>query len=208
MPLIRIPNPTLNLVVTQPQGSKLERLESIDAGERRRTARELSSDPAAATALADRLVIEPEHAVREALFGSLVAIGGTLVADLVARLLRSQDAGLRGDAVEALKQLDEAAVPTLDVLLNDPDPDVRLLAVEVTRAWPSALAAPRLRNVIENDPHVNVCGAAIDVATEVGTVDLLGPLARLRIRFASDTFLCFAIDTARDRIDAAHDRAP
>jgi HEAT repeat protein len=208
MPLIRSSTTTLDLGVTEPRGSLLERLESDDADERRRAARELSSDPVAATALAGRLAIESERAVRDALFASLVEIGGAPVADMLGRLLRSEDAALRGAAVEALKRLGCAAVPLLDVLLDDTDPDVRLLAVEVTRAWPSALAAPRLRRVLENDLHVNVCGAAIDVATEVGTIDLLGALARLRVRFADDMFLGFAIDTACTRIDAAHNREP
>jgi HEAT repeat protein len=208
MPLIRSSVATLNLVVIQPRGSLLERLGSDDADERRRAARELSSDPAAATALAGRLAIESERAVRDALFGSLVEIGGARVADLIGRLLRSEDAALRGAAVEALKRLGGAAVPTLDMLLDDTDPVVRLLAVEVTRAWPGALAVPRLRRVLENDPHLNVCGAAIDVATEVGTADLLGPLARLRVRFADDMFLGFAIDVACTRIDAVHKREP
>jgi hypothetical protein len=63
-----------------------------------------------------------------------------------------------------------------------------------------------LRWIIENDPHVNVCGAAVDVATEVGTRDLVAPLVRLRVRFANDTFLGFAVDTACARIDSARER--
>ena len=75
----------------------------------------------------------------------------------------------------------------------------------MTRTWPSALAVPRLRRVIENDSHVNVCGAAVDVATEVGTSDLLPALAGLRDRFANEQFLVFAVGVACSRIHAAGD---
>jgi len=157
-------------------------------------------------ALAARLESEPEPEVREALFGSIVDIGGPCAADLVARLLRSEDAGLRGGSVEALKGMGEGAIAVLDELLGDPDPDIRLLVVEVTRAWPSPLAVPRLRRVIECDPHVNVCGAAVDVATEVGTDQLIAPLKGLRVRFADEPFLQFAVEIACSRILAVDER--
>jgi HEAT repeat protein len=150
-----------------------------------------------------RLAIESESSVRDALFSSLITIGGPHAAHAIGPFVHSNDAGMRGGAIEALKRLGEDAVSTLDTLLVDPDPDTRLLAVEVTRAWSSALAVPRLQLVMEADEHVNVCGAAVEVATEVGTEILLAPLAALRARFAGDQFLTFAIDVACSRIQAA-----
>jgi HEAT repeat protein len=170
---------------------------------RRHAARNLSHDPAALANIATLLESEPDPRVRDALFSSIVDIGGMSAAELLARLLRSEDAGLRGAAIESLKRLDTDAVIVLDGLLSDPDTDVRILAVEVTRAWPRDLAAPRLRRVFEREPHVNVCAAAVDVATEVGTEELLPDLGALRARFADQPFLGFAIDVACDRIRGA-----
>jgi HEAT repeat protein len=178
----------------------LEKLVGKDADERRRAARALAREPNTQSILFERIESESEPHVRDALFASLVDIGGADVAELVSKLIRSSDAGLRGGAVEALKTLADDAVPVLDKLLGDPDADVRLLAIEVTRVWPTALALPRLRRVIENDQHVNVCAAAVDVATEVGTEELLGALTGLHARFSDQPFLTFAIDIARDRI--------
>jgi HEAT repeat protein len=177
-----------------------------NADGRRQAARALSREPDAAPVLASRLEFESEAQVRDALFASLVEIGGMEVVGLVAVLLRSADAGLRGGAVEALKQLGADVVPALDALLCDRDPDVRLLVVEVTRAWPSALAIPRLKRVFETDPHVNVCGAAVDVATELGTIELLPALSELKQRFPEQLFLTFAVDIACSRILAADRR--
>jgi HEAT repeat protein len=184
--------------------SHTAQLASPDAGIRRRAARALAADPGAANALAECLATETDPGVRNALFGSLTAIGGPRAASLVGPYVRSEDAALRGGAIDALKRLHEAAVSTVDALLNDPDPDLRLLAIEVTRVWPSERAAPRLQRIFEQDPHVNVCAAAVDVAAEAGAPELLPALTALRKRFADETFLLFAVDVACARIgDAA-----
>jgi HEAT repeat protein len=173
-----------------------DQLASADAETRRRAARALARNPEAANALATGLEHEADGVVRHALFSSLIEIGGARVADLLGPMLRSEDAGLRGGAIEALKRLGAETGPVLDTLLSDPDPDVRILAIEVTRAWPAELAVPRLRRIIEDDPHVNVCAAAVDVATEVGAQPLVAALVALRLRFADQEFLVFAIDVA------------
>jgi HEAT repeat protein len=178
----------------------LQRLTSADATDRRRAAHALAGDRAAAAAIAARLEVEPEPSVQEALFAALVDTGGATVAELVASLVHLDDAALRGGAIQALKAFQPPASVALDRLLQNPDPDVRLLAIEVTRAWPAELAAPRLRRIIEEDPHVNVCAAAVDVAAELGTAELIAPLAALRARFADDAFLGFAVDLVSARI--------
>ncbi|OYV36599.1 MAG: hypothetical protein B7Z81_07175 [Acidocella sp. 20-61-6] len=183
-------------------------LGSPDARVRREAALALSGDRAAAHVLVARLGVETDNTVRAALFSSLVAIGGTRTATLVAIFLRSDDPGLRNGAIEALKQFHIAAAPAVDALLDEEDSDLRLLAIEVTRAWPGRLAVPRLLQVIEREQNVNVCAAAVDVATELGTPELLGALARLRRRFADQPFLVFASDIARTRIQTADRNTP
>jgi len=178
----------------------LTHLTAAAASDRRRAAHALAGDHEAAAALAARLEEEPEPAVRLALFAALIATGGAVVAELIAALVHRDDAALRGGAIEALKAFQPPPHAALDRLLENPDPDVRLLAIEVTRAWPAELATPRLRRIIEDDPHINVCAAAVDVAAELGTAELIAPLAALRTRFAADAFLGFAVDVASARI--------
>jgi hypothetical protein len=196
MPLIKAPPSAVELAPPESRKTLLEQLVGDDIGERRHAARALGHDPDTAPVLAARLTCEMEPAVRDALFGSLVEIGGPVAAGLIAPLLRSPDAGLRGSGIEALKRMGASAVPVLDVLLDDPDPDTRLLAIEVTRAWTSAFAVPRLQRIIESDPHVNVCAAAVDVAAEVGTEDLVTALTELPSRFRDEPFLVFAVEIA------------
>ena len=208
MGFVKAGTTSLNIVAPESRQLPLERLAGNDADERRRAARLLSRDPGTASALAACLQSEPDAGVREALFGGLVDIGGPAAAEFIAPFLRSADAGIRGEAIESLKRLGEQAVAALDGLLADADPDVRLLAIEVTRVWPPGLADPRLHRIIQSEPHVNVCIAAVDVATEVGTSDLLAALTCLPARFPGDAFLAFAVDVACARIQAAGDRSP
>ncbi len=127
MPLVRRTDPatTSELTAAPPPQPPPESRELLlkwlagrDADARRRAARALSRDPDAAPMLAARVAVELEPAVREALFDGIVGAGGMPAADLLAPLLRSPDAGLRGGAVEGLKQLMEAAVPAIDALLG------------------------------------------------------------------------------------------
>ncbi len=178
----------------------LEELASGAPEERRRAAKALGGHRHAAADLAARLAVEPERPVREAVFTALVQIGGHRTARLVTPYLRAQDASVRNGAVDALKRMAAAAAPAIDPLLADPDPDTRLLAIEVTRGWPRLLAGPRLSTLIAFEPEVNVCAAAVDVATENGSLALLPALAAARARFKDEPFLVFAVDLARNRI--------
>jgi hypothetical protein len=54
--------------------------------------------------------------------------------------------------------------------------------------------------LIEREKHPNVCAAAIDVLTEVGTPEALPTLERCAARFAATPFLPFAISVAMNRI--------
>lgn len=195
-------------MASAPGGTPPEQLDSMDAGQRWRAAKALAGERGNAPVLVSRLSLETDENVRSALFSGLVGIGGEAVAGPIAALLRSGDPGLRGGAVEALQQLGEAAEPVVDALLGDAETDLRLLAIEVTRAWPAEVAAARLLRVIEDDAHVNVCAAAVDVAAELGTPALLGALARLRLRFAREPFLGFSVEVARARIGASDRRLP
>ncbi len=179
-----------------PRDILLEALNDRSVDQRRRAARALAGDPETAFVLAACLPGETDAGVRDALFAGLIQVGGLPAAEIFGGLLGSEDVNLRVGAVESLKLLDEDAIPVIDRLLGNSDPDSRILAVEVIRAWSRTTAIPRLRRVIETDEHANVCAAAVEVAAEVGTTDLVISLGTLRTRFADDPFLMFAVDQA------------
>ena len=175
-------------------------LTRADSSVRRSAARELVHFPEAAMAACDRLEAETSPSVRAVLFTTLIHLQSPEVALRLARLLRSDDAPLRNAAIEALQEMPDAAAAHLQDLLNDPDSDVRIFAVNIISALRHAQAPEWLGRVIRTDSHINVCAAAVDGLAEIGGAESLQDLEALRQRFADNAFMTFAIDAAVCRI--------
>ncbi|WKA30654.1 HEAT repeat domain-containing protein [Bradyrhizobium roseum] len=197
MPLIRGKNSGAS---SESSGSPQAALDSPDADSRWMAARAFAGQADAVPALAAALAREPIPRVREAIMTALIRIGNPASIDVLLPYLRSQDAGVRAAAIEALQALPEAIAPFMPPLLSDGDSDVRLLATELARNMEASQATRLLCELIEHEPHPNVCAAAIDVLTEVGTLEALPTLERCAARFAATPFLPFAISVAMSRI--------
>jgi HEAT repeat protein len=194
MPLIRR-DPPAPAEDSQPGPDDLK---SGDADTRRRAVRALGQRPQAVPILMDALGRESDTAVIEAIFTALEAIPEA--AQPLASLLRSDDAGLRNDAVEALQAMPDTVRPLLPGLLADGDADVRILAVEVVRCLPSGEVERLLCGVLEHEGDPNVCTAAVEVLAEAGTAEAVPTLRRLAARFPSQPMLPFAARIAIERI--------
>ncbi|MDE8345530.1 MAG: hypothetical protein POH28_05050 [Acidocella sp.] len=142
----------------------------------------------------------PDAALRAAMFESMSAPGAQAPAERLSTLLQSEQAAVRGAAIAALQLMGEDAREAVDAILSHPDVDLRLLGVEVMRAWPTRSAMPRLERLLNDDQHVNVCLAALDVAAVLGAPVLLPAMGRVRDRFSDNDILCFAEEQARFRI--------
>ncbi len=173
-----------------------------EMNQRYRAIRALRGVAAALEPMAKLGGTEGDGALRAAIFESIAAIGSTNAALKLAWFLRSETALVRGAAIAALQLMGESACAVVDGILNDPDADLRLLGVEVMRAWRPELAMPRLTRIMSEDMQVNVCAAALDVAAQTGTMMLLPALDRLRIRFGGVGFILFAEEQTRLRIQA------
>jgi len=178
-------------------------LDSADAESRWTAARALSGQVDAVPALAAALGREPVLRVREAIMTALMRIGDAASVEAILPYLRSQDAAVRGDAIQVLQALPDAIAPFMAPLLSDSDSDVRLLATELARNMKGSEATFLLCGLIEREQHPNVCAAAIDVLTEVGTPQAIPVLERCAERFAATPFLPFAISVAIARISGA-----
>ncbi|HIJ94374.1 MAG TPA: HEAT repeat domain-containing protein [Desulfuromonadales bacterium] len=167
---------------------------------RRWAARDLINCPQSAVPLVERLKIEPDVSVREVILTTLTRMGDPdCVAGLVA-CLNSEDAALRNEALEAMKQLPDEVAPIMRTLLADPKSDVRIFAVNILESLRHPEVESWLIEVIENDQHVNVCGTSVDLLGEVGTEASRKPLERLKERFKDEPYIQFAADLALRRI--------
>ncbi len=208
MALIKKPaSPTVAIEAPMPV-SDLASLCSIlqrspSASERYGAARELGGFPEAGAVLAARLPQEPDPRVREFIISSMLNIRDEVTVRGLLACFKSQDAALRNEAIEALKQLPTEVAPLLSEQLSDPDPDVRIFVVNVLESLRHPLVEQWLIKVINTDPHVNVCATAVDLLGEVGVSEAIPALQGLKKRFPDEPYIQFAADVALKRINPA-----
>jgi HEAT repeat protein len=178
-------------------------LSSLEVEVRWDAARALGGRADAVAALAQALDTEQVARVREAIMTALMRVGDEASVQALLSRLRSQDAGQRATAIEALQALPDAIMPFMAALLSDNDTDVRILATELARNMPAKDATRVLCGLLENEQHPNVCAAAIDVLAEVGTRDAIPTLKACAVRFSNTPFLPFAVTTTIARISDA-----
>jgi HEAT repeat protein len=176
-------------------------LADADTRVRRLAARELAAYPSSADALAELLLIEADHSVRQACFVSLAAIGGKETVQVLVPVLKSGDAALRKGAVQVLARLPEELEPILQNMLADHDPDTRVFAVGIIGLLALPSAPLFLSRVLEEEEHVNVMAVAIEVLSEIGSREALPLLAGVKERFAHEPFIRFTVESAVKRIE-------
>ena len=199
MPLIRKP-PESRAATAPDPAAVLTALESGTEDERWAAARAALDLPDGVTALGTALVRERSARVREAIFTALVRAGTGESVELLLPLLRADDAQLRTGALDALRAMKSAVWPYVSTLLNDPDPDARVLACELARNLPGEEAARLLCGLLDVETEPNVCASAVEVLAEVGGADALPVLVRCAERFRGTAFLEFSIRITTDRI--------
>ena len=181
----------------------LAQLNAAEAEQRRWAARDLAAHPDAAPALGTQLLIERDSAVREALFTSLNTLANTSAAQALLPLLRSDDAHLRNGAIETLAAMPHLTAPCMEQLLRDPDPDVRILSVNLLGELRHKQVPQWLLQVLEQEQELNVVASAVDLLVELGDHQHVAALQQVRARFADDAYLSFAVDMALQHIGAA-----
>ena len=176
-------------------------LKDNDPTARRWAARDLAEFSESAEALVEHFKHEADPSVRDAILTTLTRLGDPVAVAGLVECLRSEDAALRNEVIEAMKQLPEEVAPIMGDLLVDLNPDVRIFAVNILESLRHPQVEAWLIGVIEKDAHVNVCAAALDLLGEVGTSASRAALEQLKVRFSDEPYICFAANLALKRID-------
>lgn len=171
--------------------------------QRRQAAREIIACEGASQSLVAQLSEEENPSVRHVIILSLTQIGDDIALQGLVDCLRSENAALRNEAIEAIKQLPQEIAPVMARLLNDPDPDVRIFTVNILESLCHDDVEKWLLEVIRNDSHVNVCATAVDLLGEVGTANALEDLNLLKSRFENEPYIQFAADLAIRRVQGS-----
>lgn len=180
----------------------IEQLKSADPSLRQAAARSLAGFERAAAPLCDRFIVEDNPQTREALAVAIMRTGGRIAVEKLLPLLSSESTALRNHVIEILQALPADVAPHMEELLDNPDSDVRIFAVNILEALRHPKVEDWLIAVISTDTHANVVGTALDLLVEVGTKSSIPSLMRVRERFAGEPYLQFAASNAIQRIGA------
>lgn len=175
-------------------------LNHADSKVRRWAVRDLVEMPNASSILVERLEHENDASVRTAILNALAKLADAISVTELVKCLRSEDAALRNEAIEILKELPDAVESIIDGLLVDADSDVRIFAVNILESLRHQHVEQWLIGVIEKDPHVNVCSTALDLLSEVGSELAIPAIEKLKTRFPDEPYVCFSADLALKRI--------
>jgi HEAT repeat protein len=168
--------------------------------ERRLAARDLTTVHESAADLAAALGEEPDWHVQEAIITALTSIGTEHAAQGLGDFVTSENVALRNAAIEALRQIGDAARTQVERLMASTDPDARIFAVGILEASHDAAARKLLRAALEQDPELNVGLAAVEALAHMGDADDAGALHAFAARFPDEQFVAFAVGVACRRI--------
>jgi len=174
------------------RATALASLQAADPALRRSAAQTLAGQPEAVPVILAALERESSLAVRIALLDSLAATPGDEAVQALAGCLRSEDAWLRNAAIDLLRGMPEQVAPVIAHMLIDPETDIRILAVGILDTLRHARVEDWLLQLIDAETDVNVCGAALEVLTTIGTPAAIGPVTTLMRRFADEPYITFA----------------
>jgi HEAT repeat protein len=175
-------------------------LSSLTPSERRWAARDLAFFDNSAPLLISALTTESEPQVIEGILSSLQQLpNNDTVTGLIA-LLSSEDASKRNGAIEVLQTMPDLMDAPIQLLLQDSDSDVRIFAMDILQQLAHPNTPQWLKQVLEEESHVNVVAAAIDRLAEVATVDIEPLLHNVQRRFADHEYIQFAAGIALTRL--------
>lgn len=178
----------------------LASLEDANPTARRWAARDLINCTDVAAPLIAHLQREADASVREVILTTIIRLGDLASVSGLVVFLRSEEVALRNEVIDAMKQLPDEVAPIMQGLLGDADPDVRIFAVNILESLRHPAVEGWLIEVIESEGHVNVCAAAVDLLSEVGSQAAVAALGRCKLRFSNEPYIQFAADLALKRI--------
>ena len=199
--LKRTPN-TSSVLPEQSSTRLVEALSAPEASTRRLAARDLAQHPDCLESLLQHLTEESDYGVREAIFCSLQSIGNAEVVAGLIPLLRSDEADLRNAAIEVLQTQPEITGEHVENLLHDTDSDVRIFAIDILQLLAHPKAPVWLLQVLEQEEHINVLGAALDRLAELGQPEMLPTLMQLKPRVENEPYLLFTLELVIQRLQA------
>ncbi|MBJ2127741.1 HEAT repeat domain-containing protein [Alteromonas sp. IB21] len=178
-------------------------LSSNDRDVRRWAIRDLSGQQDAHDAFIDRLPLEDDPTVIEALFSALEHDMSDSHASQVLTMLKSEHVQLRNGAIELMQQNPDVFAANVNLLMKDNDPDTRIFCVDIIGAVAHIEALNWLHQFALTDDNENVVGTALDKLAEIADTSTLDILQTVESRFPNHSYIQFVISLIRNQVRGA-----
>ena len=115
-------------------------------------------------------------------------------------MLKSDNAYLRNAVISFLQDYGQDAKPFIEKLMQDPDRDIRIFAINILGDVRFEDSVMMLRHFIVQERDVNALMTAIDYLGEIGSQEDIELLEAIKKDFAGDEYVAFGVNMAIDRI--------
>jgi len=114
----------------------------------------------------------------------------------IMNLLKTHDAYIRNLAITILQSYGEAIRYYIVKFLIGDDPDLRIFAVNVLGDVGFKESRDMLVELLQTETHINVAMTAVDYLAEIGEIEDIPLLEKVKDRFDGDVYAQFGIDNA------------
>jgi len=121
--------------------------------------------------------------------------------EIILKLLQSQNAYLRNKAITFLQEYGENAKQFIQKLLNNSDRDIRIFAVNILGDVKYEDSRDMLIELIKDEDDINVLMTSVDYIGEIGKIEDIELLEKLKDKFSSEPYVTFGINLAIDKIE-------
>jgi len=114
--------------------------------------------------------------------------------------LKNDNVYLRNACIKYLQESDEDAIIFIERLLQDPDKDIRIFAVNILGDVRYDKSVEILRYFIAREEDINAMMTAVDYLGEIGSEEDIELLESIKHSHSDDLYVNFGVDMAIDRI--------
>jgi len=115
-------------------------------------------------------------------------------------MLQGQNVYLRNMVIKYLRENGEYAVSYLQELMNNPDKDTRIFAINIIGDVKFEESVSMLRYFIAQEGDINAMMTAVDYLGEIGTLEDIDLLEAVKKEHGSNPYVVFGVDMAIQRI--------
>jgi HEAT repeat protein len=120
--------------------------------------------------------------------------------DMMFKMLKSDNAYLRSLVISFLQEYDIEAKPFIEKLMDNPDKDIRIFAINILGDVKYDDSIDMLRFFMLKEDDVNAMMTAVDYLGEIGNKSDIPLLEALKVQHEDEPYVAFGVDVAIEKL--------